>query len=91
MQILRRTVYGRRVTLDGDGEERGGGKSRGSRGSNDGGRRGPPKNAKSTEKQVRAGKRKIEAIARGGKHGEHDKGRSGGKGGKGKGSKRRGR
>ncbi|MGO9709845.1 MAG: ribonuclease R [Polyangiaceae bacterium] len=91
VQILRRTVYGRRVTLDGDGEERGGGKSRGSRGSNDGGRRGPPKNAKSTEKQVRAGKRKIEAIARGGKHGEHDKGRSGGKGGKGKGSKRRGR
>ena len=97
VQILRRTVYGRRVSLDADGEERGpkqrgvGDRSRptGSlkpQKGHDAGKRDGKKHGKSVEKQVRAGKRKIEARGGG----------SGGKGGgsqgkKGKGGKRRGR
>jgi ribonuclease R len=79
VQILRRTVYGRRVTLDADGEEsrpkEGDGADRNRRASSL-----KAKGKKSTEKQVRAGKRKIEA-------------RSGGSGKKGKkgGGKRKGR
>jgi ribonuclease R len=77
VQILRRTVYGRRITLDADG-----GESRPKpRGTGERGRRTPPvkaKGKKSEEKQVRAGKRKIE-------------GRTGGGKGKKGGGKRRGR
>ena len=71
VQILRRTVYGRRVTLDAEGEVRP------RKQAQERGRREPPRDAKSAEKKVRAGKRKIEA-------------RGGGAKGKG-GGKRRGR
>jgi ribonuclease R len=68
VQILRRTVYGRQVTLDAQGAER----PRKPRAANERGRREPPRNAKAAEKQVRAGKRKVEARGGG-------KGKGGGK------------
>jgi ribonuclease R len=89
VQILRRTVYGRRVSANGDDGPR---KPRGFR---DGPKAGPKATSKSNDKRVRSGARKIEQRGqKAKKKGGASKGGGGGgsgKGGNGKKGKKRGR
>ncbi len=89
VQILRRTVYGRRV--GGKDDEGGARKPRGFRDGD--GRKGPTQSSKGNEKRVRQGARKIEQRTGGKPKGGHGgggggKASHGGKPGKGKGKKR---